>query len=282
MPPIRQIQLLFLIVPALFPFFHASAGSGPTLQLSYDAATPVASPIAEFMYFVPLISEEPVSVLSRSNATQRARVLSLTRRDSAHSFTLKCEFEFFGAGSHCNLFDHAPLVHRRQEQLKQGRDLQRLLTSITVEGPGLGTIEVEGTLSNQVPQATEIRMRFNAHGKSSPVSILLEDIHYQNGQFIPTNGLVARVNTLTFTRKPGPTEMEVTVASVKPKAARDNFWQNFKGAVAGAAVNCFIPPLKIRPLGHQTMLDFGLALATRSATFTFPQATNLAAAETPH
>ncbi len=69
--------------------------------------------------------------------------------------------------------------------------------------------------------------------------------------------------------------MEVTVASVKKKGAGNSLWQNFKGSVVGLAVNLFIPPLPVEAVGHGAMLDFGRALASGAATFTFPRATNL-------
>jgi hypothetical protein len=121
----------------------------------------------------------------------------------------------------------------------------------------------------------EVRFIFNAHGETSPVSIVLEDIAFADGKPVPTNEMVARVNSLSFTRKPGPPTMDVTVGSVKPKNARDNLWQNFKGSLKGSLANFFIPPLDIKSVGRQTMLEFGAALAARSPEFTFPLATNV-------
>ena len=69
--------------------------------------------------------------------------------------------------------------------------------------------------------------------------------------------------------------MEVTVASVKKKSAGNSLWQNFKGSVVGLAVNLLIPPVPVEAVGHGAMLDFGRALASGAATFTFPRATNL-------
>ena len=69
--------------------------------------------------------------------------------------------------------------------------------------------------------------------------------------------------------------MEVTVASVKNKAAGEGLWQNLKGSVKGLAVNLLIDPLMIEAVGHRAMLDFGGALTSGATTFTFPRATNL-------
>jgi hypothetical protein len=54
------------------------------------------------------------------------------------------------------------------------------------------------------------------------------DIRRVNGEVRPANEIVARVNTLTFRRQPGPPTMEVSVASVKHKDAGDGFWQNLQ------------------------------------------------------
>ena len=137
---------------------------------------------------------------------------------------------------------------------------------------------VAGTVSNGVRTVTEVRLRFNARGKTSPVSIGLCDIHYQEGAYQYQNEVVARVNTLTFRRKAGPPKMDVTVASVKKKGAGKNLWQSLKGGVKGLAVNLFIDPLTVEAVGHQAMLDFGQALVSGAPTFTFPPAKNLKSA----
>jgi hypothetical protein len=180
-----------------------------------------------------------------------------------------------GAGYQRNLIDQSAHIRRLARQLKDGKSMHRLLSSIDVQGPGKGSIEVEGALADGKPSVTEVRFAFNGHGQPSPVSIVLKDIHYTEGNLVPTNEVVARVNTLTFRRQPGPPTMDVTVASVKPKSAPDTFWQNLKGSLKGGMASAFLPPLKVTPLGHETMLDFGLALAMGSPAFTFPLSTNL-------
>jgi len=101
------------------------------------------------------------------------------------------------------------------------------------------------------------------------------DVKFVDGDFRKVNGIVARVNTLTFRRQSGRPKMEITVASVKEKSAGDSIWQNFKGRVEGAAVNLFLAPLAVEEVGNQAMLDFGLALIAGSPTYTFPRAKNL-------
>lgn len=254
---------------------RSSAATGPAMRLDYEPGMSNGNPIASFMYFVPLISPDPVSCLTSPGSTQTAQVISAKRRLTAHSFFTKCEFEFSGQGSEQSLFDLTDKIRRQQRKLKEGGCLHRQLSSITVEGKGSGTVEVEGTVSNGVQTVTEVRLRFNARGATSPVSIDLCDISYLDGEFKHHKEIVAEVNSLTFRRKPGKPKMEVTVASVRKKGAGKNLWQSIKGGITGAAVNLFIDPLTVEATGHQAMLDFGQALVSGSPTFTFPHAKNL-------
>ena len=251
------------------------AATGPTIRLDYKPGKSAGNPVASFMYFIPLISPELVSFLTSPGSTQSAQVTCAKRRFTAHSFLTTCEFEFSGQGSQQSLFDLTNQIRRQERKLKEGGSLRRQLSSITVEGPGNGTVEVEGTVSNGVQTVTEVRLRFNARGTTSPVSIDLCDIRYLDGEFKHLKETVVQVNTLTFRRKPGPPQMEVTVASVKKKGAGQNLWQSIKGSLTGAAVNLFIDPLTVEATGHQAMLDFGQALVSGAPTFTFPHAKNL-------
>jgi hypothetical protein len=251
------------------------AATGPTIWLDYGRDQSPGNPMASFMYFVPLISPEPVSSSTSPGSTQTARVLSVSRKSTVHSFVVTCEFEFAGSGSQQSILDLAPSIRRHERELIAGGSTGRQLSSITVNGSGSGTVEVEGTVSNNVETVREVRLRFNAHGKTSPVSIGLCELRYHEGEFRRFNEIVARVNTLTFRRRPGPPKMEVTVASVKNKAAGDGLWQNLRASVKGLAANLLIEPLKVEAIGHRAMLDFGGALTSGAATFTFPRATNL-------
>jgi len=227
------------------------------------------------MYFIPLIAPDPCSCLTRRGNTQTARVTSAKRTSTGNSFATKCEFEFTGTGLQQSVFDLTNQIRRHEKQLKNGTDLQRQLASITVEGPGSGIVEVEGVTTNGVQTVTQVLLRFNAHGKSSPVSIGLCDIRYRAGKFEHTNEMVARVNTLKFRRQPGRPKMEVSLASVSEKGAGKNLWQTIKGGMKGMAANLLIPPLTVEATGHRTMLDFGRALTAGESTFTFPRAKNL-------
>ena len=77
-------------------------------------------------------------------------------------------------------------------------------------------------MTDRVPTVTEVRLRFNGRGQRSPVTIGLHDIRYFDGSFRPHNEKVARVNTLIFRRKSGPSKMDIKVASVKRKDAGNN------------------------------------------------------------
>jgi hypothetical protein len=248
---------------------------GPTLLLGDRHGEPSTNSVAAFMYFVPLISPAPVTAVTSPGSTQAARVVRIHREQSGNSFTTTCDFEFSGQGSQQSVFDCSREIKRHEPSLRAGGTLERQLRSITVTGPGHGQVEVEGILSNTLPTVTKVRMRFNAGGQASPVSIALSDFRYVAGDFRPVKEVVARVNTLTFRRKAGPPKMEVTVASVKNKGAGDNLWQGFKGSIKGMAVNLLIDPLRIETSGQQAMLDFGQALADGATSFTFPRAKNL-------
>jgi hypothetical protein len=224
------------------------------------------------MYFVPLISPEPVSSVTSPGSTQVARVLSAKRKSTANSFVVTCDFEFAGDGTQQSILDLEPNIRRHRRKLEAGGSTGRQLSTITVGGPGSGVVEVEGTISNKVEIVSEVRLRFNAHGKTSPIAIEICDVRYQEGEFRHVDEIIARVNSLTFNRKTGRPKMEVSVASVKKKNAGNSLWQNFKGSVVGMAVNLFIPPLTVEAVGHQAMLDFGQALASDARTFTFPSA----------
>jgi hypothetical protein len=236
--------------------------AGPTLHLDYGRGESPGNLVAEFMYFVPLISLEPVSVIMSPGNTQRARMVSATRSFTATSFLVNCEFDFVGEGSQQDVFDHTDKISRHERELKEGGSLDHQLGSINVEGAGCVSIEVEGTMTGHVPTVTEVRLRFNGCGRPSLVTIGLQDIGYFDSAFRLRNESVARVNTLIFRRKPGPAKMDITVASVKRKDAGDNFWQNLMGGLKATTANLFLKPIAVEPAGNEAMLNFGLALVS--------------------
>jgi hypothetical protein len=259
----------------------APESPGPTLRLDYGRGESPGNPVAEFMYFVPLISLEPVSIVKSPGNTQRARMVSATRSFTARSFLVTCQFEFVGEGNQQDVVDHTEKVRQHERALKEGGTLDQQLGSINVEGAGCVSIEVAGTMTDRVPTVIEVRLRFNGRGQPSPVTIGLHDIRYFNGSFRLHNESVARVNTLIFRRKSGPSKMDITVASVKRKDADDNFMQNLMGGLKGTTVNLFIQPIMVEPAGSEAMLNFGLALALEAPAFTFPRAKNLKASGGP-
>lgn len=279
---IHALRLMTRFIPAIAGLFLAGllqAATGPTLHFDYATGGQSTNPLVKFMYFVPLVSPEPVCVLTNAGNTQSARVTSFSCRTNGVTFRATCEFEMDGSGVQRNLIDHSEMIRRHDKDLKSGKLLEHQLASINVEGAGCGTVEVEGLLTNGQTVVTEVRLQFN-RGQSSPVSVSLQDIGCTNGVIHPQNEIVARVNTLTFHERSGKPEMEVTLASVKSKGAGNGFWQNFVGGLKGMAANLFIPPLRITRDGHRAMMDFGLALAMGKPVFTFPVATRLEGAGT--
>ena len=272
----KNIRPLLMAVFLLFATVTLAApATGPTLQLDYGFGKPRNNPVSRFMYFVPLISPELVSVFTNAGNTQCARVLSFDCRTNDGSFATTCEFEFTDSGALQNVFDHARNIQRHQQELLAGGRLKRRLDSINVSGVGNGSVEIEGTLTNGQHVVNLLRMRFNRRGHASPVTINLADIAYHDGAVQMENEVVARVNALTFRRAAGTPKMEVALASLKRKEAGDGLWQNLIGSLKGATVNLFLPPLTVEPEGQQAMLEFGLALATEKPAFTFPPATRL-------
>ncbi len=275
---VRGAMASALSLCCLFSALAAQAlnTNGPTIPLRSGTNANDARPVADFMYFVPLISTVPVASLVSPGNTQVLRVMSCKRSYSGNSFTAICELEVDGDGKQQSLFNIASIAHHNKKRLQDGKPLAHQLRSIDVRGPGLFKVEVEGQSVNNVLTVNQVRLQFNAHGRVSPIWIDLCDIvGAAGGDFARANEKVARVNALTFERKPGPATMKVSVASVKNKDSGDNFWANFKGRIEGATVNLFIPPLRIETIGNQTMLDFGAALISGAQSFTFPKARNL-------
>jgi hypothetical protein len=272
-------MILKTTLACLFLFLLVNGGGaapeGPTIQLPGGKDDPSTNTMEAFMYFIPLISPEPLSIVIGPGSTQAARVMAATRHVSGNTFSASCEIAFLGVGWQKSVIDLSTESHRHEQELKDGGTLARQLKSIAVEGAGAVTMEVKGTIDDGAWTVSEVRLHFNAHGRASPVTIEMCDIKYFDGDFRQVNGLVARVNALTFRRQTGTPKMEVTVASIKEKSAGDSLWQNFKGAVEGEAVNLFLPPLPVEAVGNRAMLDFGTALISGLPTFTFPRARNL-------
>lgn len=251
--------------------------AAPTLRFDYGHGAPCDNAISTFMYFVPLISPEPVTVVTNAGNTQCARVISFDARTNGTFFTVTCEFEINGSGALENIFDHAKKIQQRQQDLQAGKSLKHQLDAINVADAGAGSAVIDGVFTNGQRVVNVVQLHFNRRGRVSPVTINLSDISRHDGRIQLENEMVARVNLLTFRRTTGTPKMEVTLASVKRKDAANSAWQNFVGSLKGATANLFLPPLRIEPEGQQAMLDFGLALASQKPNFTFPNAARLKA-----
>jgi len=202
-------------------------------------------------------------------------VTSYTCHTNRSTFSATCEFEFTGEGVQQDEFTHTVGIQRHEKQLQTTHLLAHQLCAITVTGAGSGSVEIEGVLTNGQPVVNEVRLRFNGHGRTSPVSVTLEDIHLKNGVYSYENATVARVNALLFRRNAEHPKMEVTLGLVRKKDAPNTAWRNFLGGIRSAAANLFLPPLNVEPEGQQALLDFGQALVNRQPEFTFPFAPRL-------
>ena len=267
--------LLFLALFLAGAARAESPAAGPTLRLGDGQEKSPSNPMAAFMYFVPLISPEPVSIVVSPGSTQSARILSTTLRKTETTFLLACQLEFTGEGLEQSVFDLSRETRRHEREIAEGGSLDKQLKSIAVEGGGTVLMEVEGVISNGLETVKEVRLRFNGHGQTSPVVIDLCDIRKVAGQIQQVNEIIARVSTLTFRRQSGMPKMEVTVASIKGKGEGDSVWHNLKGNIKGMAANLLLDPLEIEAAGNRAMLDFGMALVSGSPSFTFPRAANL-------
>ena len=212
-------RLAMLVVWFFIGGWLMAAPTGPTLHFDYGNGKPLDNPLSEFMYFIPLISPDPISVSTNAGNTQCARVVDSNCQTNGAAFHAICKFEFIGDGLQRNAFDHTAAIRQHEQQLKSGKPLPHQLDAINVQGSGSGSVEVDGTLTNGLHTVTEVRLRFESREHDSPVNVSLHDIVYRNGAIHLENEIVARVNMLVFCKKSGLPKMEITLASVKPEAA---------------------------------------------------------------
>lgn len=248
--------------------------SGPTIRLSYSKETFKANPISSFMYFVPLISLTQVDRQTSAENEQQIGIISYKRKVRSKSFSVVCEFEILGPGSHRNTFDPAGMMAIFIGELEEGETLTNMLDYIQFEGEGFGRIEARGTMAGSGATVTEVNMQFNAKGHKSPVTIGLYDVPPQDGQYRyenRSNEAVARVNSLIFKKSETNPRMGIKVASISKSPEAEGFWAGIKGAIA----NLLIRPPRVDPLGNDTMLEFGYALLKQKPSFTFPEAKNI-------
>ena len=271
MPGLMILLLWLGVSPGAF----ADDTNGPTLHFDYGAGQARSNSVSKFMYFVPLVSPEFISLHTNAGNSQFVRVVSYSNRIKEKAFHAVCEFEFTGSGSMQDVFDNSPAIHVHDQELKAGKTLPHQIKSIDAVGTGTGSLDIDGTVSNGVLTPTLVQMHFNTRGHASPVNIELEDIAYDHGVIQYQNIRVARVNSLTFQQQCDDPRMEVTLDSLKRKDAPDSAWANFLCEMKGFAANAFLPPIKVTCEGNQAMMDFGQALAEQKPDFTFPVADRL-------
>jgi len=246
--------------------------SGPTIHFKDDSGEVPVNPISSLMYFVKLISPEPVSMSESVGNTQQCRILAVDRRVESGKFTTRCQFEIIGEGTQQNLFDQTVAIRRNQDRLAEGGTLDLQLGFIKIKGAGQGDILVEGVMSDGRPIADRLSMLFNARGRRIPVTIGINDIRDIEGKPHAVNEVVIQVNSLDFRRQEGRPDMHVILASIKSSEADNGLLSNLMGKVRGAVANMFIPPVPIRAVGNDAMLDFAQAIVDGHSHFTFPTA----------
>jgi hypothetical protein len=251
--------------------------AGPILRLGEVCRSngTVGIPVRDFMYFVPLISPEPVDCSVSAGSTQSVRLQSVERSQDGRSFTLRCRFALVGAGVLQNDYDHTAMVSRSAEFLRGGGRLTEILGYIRVEGEGICTLEASGESVAGVPVVQKATLAFAGSGGPSPVRIGLEYIAGAPEAWKAEPQAVAYVASLSFARTPPPTRMNVSLASLRDPQAGDTLTEQLKGALKGAIANLLIPPVDIEASGNQALLDFAAALFSGAPTFAFPLAPNL-------
>jgi hypothetical protein len=250
-------------------------GKGPTVLLSYGQGSCEKNPIQSFMYFVPLISPVAMDRQTSAENNQQVAVLSYEKKVTSKSFSVNCEYEIKGGGFSRYAFDPAGMIALKIEESKKPKPdaLTNVLDYIHFEGEGVGSVQIKGTINGSTQTVTEVELGFDGRGCKSPVVIGLYELKPKDGRYCyenRSNQIVARVNSLTFRRSDNP-RMGITVACISKKAATNGFFGHLKAVIA----NLFIKPVKVTPLGNQTLLDFGYALFEQKPTFTFPKAPNL-------
>ncbi|MDA3924054.1 MAG: hypothetical protein PF904_05065 [Kiritimatiellae bacterium] len=245
--------------------------SGPVLKLDYAGQPENDMRIADFLYFVALISPEPVTVSESPTNTLMVRVSDIRQKSGEDRFSINLEFEVSGQGFRHYAVDQSEKLRCQSHQLAAGKILKKQLDYIRYEGPSKGRLEVVGQIEEEVKTVTAVRLHFNEGAAASPVTIGLKDVRMVDGVVKFENELVACINILEFTRE-GATPH---IGSVKRKKAGNNLFQRLKGRVIGVVANMLTDPINIQQIGKDTMLNFGTAVLNRDATFTFPVAENL-------
>jgi len=252
----------------------SNKGGGPTVLLFGETGQYPENRLADFMYFVPLISPVAVSARTSENNTQDGHLLNCERSESGNKFKVSCEFRMQGKGSYVNEFDSKEMIEWNTKDGQKKNVFKNILNYIKFKGEGYGRIEASGTINGSKLITDKVVVYFNARGEESPVSIGLYDTDLtgsKDDQHSRYNYKVARVNSLSFKRTDGKPMLGIKIAAVGSDEESLGAWAHFKGWIG----NMFIEPLEIAKEGNDTMLEFGSVLYNKQAKFTFPIAKNL-------
>lgn len=247
---------------------------GPAIFLCCYETNEKANPLADFMYFVPLISPVQVTNERNENNQQIGYVISCAKNTKKNSFNAACEFRMEGQGSNLNDFDKQGMIERNKKNVKKGEPIKNILDYIKFLGEGYGKIEITGDIENGEEIVQKVIVHFNARGAKSPVYAGLYSVKQVNGNYSYENKFdtkVARVNTLTFVRGEEIPRMDIKVAAVGKGEESLGIVEGLVGAIA----NLVIQPFEITQIGNDEMLRLGKALYDEEKQFTFPKAENL-------
>ncbi len=244
---------------------------GPTVMLS----TSQKNPIADFMYFIPLIS--PVWVYRETSVNNEQQVSLISYKKDEKSFEVECEFKVTGKGFHNNTFDPKKMMEWNLEDTKEGKAMTSILDYIKLEDEGFVRIEVKGDRTTKT--VNEVNLYFNVRGHKSPVTIGVYDVKPEDGEYKYENRYdkkVVRVNKLMFKKNGDHPKMDIEVAHIYDKTIIGRIWSWSGGRVKDKIANWFfIDPFEVDKPGNDAMLDFGLALYNKQPKYTFPKARNL-------
>jgi hypothetical protein len=248
--------------------------NGPTVYLFGKNGDYPDNKLADFMYFVPLISPVPVTAFISQNNTQGGHILTYESEHTRSSFYVACEFTMEGKGFYIDEFDDDAMVKWNIESIDSKKVLKNILDYIKFEGEGYGEIEASGEIAGTKMTVETVVVHFNARGAESPVTVGLYDVDVTkktDGHYKQYNKKIARITTLTFNRSLTAPKLDLKISAVGKDEESLGTWAHIKGFLG----NFFIEPIEIDKLGNNTMLEFGLSLYKKEATFTFPKAKNL-------
>ena len=260
--------------------------TGPKVSLACSDNPKKKTPVADFMYFVPLTSLADVEVKINKNNTQTTWLNKCKRKTGIWSFKVVCDFTIEGKGTQVTVFDPAQIIERTLEsdknKNKKKQKLAHLLEYIRFDGAGCGKLVIKGDIKKGTEYVRQVVVSFNEKGHKSPVTAGLYDVKAVGGE--PrfryenrTNNIIARINSLTFNKTvPGKKNKDIpklamSLASIYDKNHKNGILGSLKAVVA----NLFIEPIEITAVGNDAMLDFGYAIYKEQQNFVFPKATNI-------